>query len=371
MTAPEDFDVEPTRSSRSRETLRTQLAGWFEASMPGSAPELGEVTSPSGSGMSSETLLFDATWTDNGERRTAPLVVRLAPAVEDVPVFPSYDLDKQFRLLHLLQERSSVPVPAPVRYEADPAHLGAPFFVMERVTGRVPADIPPYNMDGWLLTATPEEQRRLQDGAVGVLAQLHNADLRGLDLGWLETDAPGETALRRHVNYQRWFYDWVREDRTYPLIEETFEWLDAHWPAESAPVISWGDSRIGNIMFDGFDPVAVFDWEMAATGPAELDAGWMIFLHDFFEAICRQFSLAGMPTFMRRDDVKAVYETAAGRPLVDLEWYEVYAAHRHAIIMARIHARSMHFGQAEPHDNPDDAITHAAVLRQMLDGTWF
>ena len=40
---------------------------------------------------------------------------------------------------------------------------------------------------------------------------------------------------------------------------------------EGEAVLSWGDSRIGNMMFDGFDPVAVLDWEMAGVGPRELD----------------------------------------------------------------------------------------------------
>ena len=52
-----------------------------------------------------------------------------------------------------------------------------------------------------------------------------------------------------------------------PLIERTFAALDKTRPHEGPTVLNWGDSRIGNMMFHDFAPVAVLDWEMAALGP--------------------------------------------------------------------------------------------------------
>ena len=48
-----------------------------------------------------------------------------------------------------------------------------------------------------------------------------------------------------------------------------------------------GDARIGNVLYEGFTPVAVLDWEMAALGPRGLDLGWLVFLHAFFQMIAR------------------------------------------------------------------------------------
>ena len=64
--------------------------------------------------------------------------------------------------------------------ELDPAAIGAPFFVMDRVEGRVPPDVMPYNfgMDSWVYDASPEEQRHLQEKSVEVLAALHAQDGR-------------------------------------------------------------------------------------------------------------------------------------------------------------------------------------------------
>jgi aminoglycoside phosphotransferase (APT) family kinase protein len=47
-------------------------------------------------------------------------------------------------------------------------------------------------------------------------------------------------------------------------------------------VLNWGDACIGNVVHDGFDPVAVLDWEMAALAPREVDLCWTVYPHRFF-----------------------------------------------------------------------------------------
>ncbi|MDH3705766.1 MAG: phosphotransferase family protein [Acidimicrobiia bacterium] len=375
MTAPADHHTDPTRSSRDRTELAHRLTAWLTERLgPGSEVAIGEVSSPGGSGMSSETLLFDASWTDDDGRHTQPLVARIEPDQADVPVFPTYDLELQFRVIDLVGANSSVPVPTTRWYEPDPGPLGASFFVMDQVTGRVPSDIPPYLMEGWLVDADPADQRRLQDATVEVLAALHGIDVAAHDTAFLVAPAEGETALARHVHHQRAYYEWSRGERRHPIIEATFDWLDANWPTDEGPdVVSWGDSRIGNVMYaaDGFEPVAVFDWEMAALAPREMDIGWMIFMHTFFQEIATALEIPGMPDFMRRDDVVATYEAASGRTVRNLEWFEAYAALRHGMIMTRVTERSVHFGESTWPDDVDDSIPHAHVLRAMIDGTWW
>jgi hypothetical protein len=39
--------------------------------------------------MSSETVLADVSWTQDGGRRTGSYVIRVAPSAQDVPVFSS------------------------------------------------------------------------------------------------------------------------------------------------------------------------------------------------------------------------------------------------------------------------------------------
>lgn len=364
---------EMKRSTRDLEELSERLQDWLAGCLPvGADPRLSEVSSPSATGMSSETLLFDATWQEDGEERRGEFVARVEPDASDCPVFPFYDLKTQFDLLRLVRERSRVPVPEVHWLELDPSHLGAPFFVMDRVEGRVPPDIMPYTFGSWLSEASPEERRTLQDSSVKLLAELHSIDASSEDFAFLEFDLPGETPLRRHFENQKRYYAWVREDRHHPVLEQAIEWIESSWPAEEGgSVVSWGDSRIGNVLYDGFEPSAALDWEMAALGPRELDIGWMIFMHCFFDEIARGMDLPGMPDFMRPQDVTATYEALTSRSVRDIEFYQVYAALRHGIVMARVHARRVHFGEGEWPEDVDSVIYHAPTLQRMIDGSWW
>jgi len=371
-----DTDIEPgdvKKSSRDPESMRAALEAWLATKLPADAqPSVGEVTSPSATGMSSETLLFDARFDEAGSRVEQAFVARVEPDADDCPVFPLYDLEAQFEVLRHVRAHSAVPVPVVRWLELDPSHLGAPFFVMERAEGRVPPDVLPYPFGSWVTEASPEERRQMQEASVDVLVGLHAIDASAPALDFLDFDLPGASPLERHFENQRRFYAWMRGERRHPIIEQAFDWLEAHWPArEGDAVVSWGDSRIGNILYDGFTPNAVLDWEMAARGPRELDVAWMCFLHCFFQEIAVGAGLEGLPDFLQPSDVAARYEARSGMKLHDLEWYQVYAGLRHAIIMARIHQRSVHFGQAEWPEDIDSVIYHRTTLEKMLDGRWW
>lgn len=362
----------PTRTSRDRTDLREPLRAWLASVLPpGAEPSVSEVKSPSANGMSSESLLFEAEWMQDGEHRCVPLVARLEPDPSDVPVFPTYDLVSQYKILQLVGQHSKVPVP-PIRWlEPDAKHLGASFFIMDRIDGQIPADIIPYTMVGWMMDASDEERSRLERSTVDVLAKLHAIDTKNIDTKFLELDVPGNTALERHFENQKRYYEWARGGISHPVIEAGFEWLANNWPEnEGDAVISWGDSRIGNVIYDDFSPVAILDWEMAGLAPRELDVGWLIVLHVFFQYITEGFGLPGLPNFLERDRVAAIYEELSGYQLSDLVWYEVYSALRHAMIMARIHHRNVHFEEATWPEDVDSVIPHRGLLESMIDGTY-
>jgi hypothetical protein len=53
----------------------------------------------------------------------------------------------------------------------------------------------------------------------------------------------------------------------------------------------------------------------------------------------------------------------------DREFYEVYAALRHGIVMARVNQRRIRFGEQEAPEELDGLVNHAGTLERMLDGT--
>lgn len=370
--APQVTDIQ--RSSRDLEQLRVDLERWLATKLPaGANPLVPELTATSANGMSSETLLFQATWTEAGAPRSERLVARVAPDPRDVPVFPAYDLDKQFRTIREVGARTDVPVPHVWWSEPDERVIGAPFFVMSRVDGEAPPDVLPYNFgDSWLFHATPAQQRQLQDATVDVIAALHDVPAPEETFAFLAFPEDGETALRRHVAHTRAWYEFAAADGTpSPLVERGFEWLEAHWPRdEGETVLCWGDARIGNVLYRDFRPVAVLDWEMAGLGPRELDVAWLLYAHRMFEDMASAYGFPGMPDFLRVDDVVDRYEALTGARLHDIEWYLTYSAVQLGIVFLRTSLRQVHFGERPMPDDVDELIITREPLRRILDGDY-
>ena len=352
---------EVKRSSRDPATLAGALERW----LPGS-PKIGGFEGTSATGMSSETILFDATWDDGRHER---LVARLAPDAHDCPVFPAYDMERQARAIALSGELTDVPVPRILGASNDPTIVGAPFFVMERIDGIVPPDVMPYTFgDNWLYDAPAERQHELVDSTVDVLASLHGIEDAEVRFGFLACPEPGATALDRHIAHTRAWYDFACNDTpSSPLVERMFDWIDAHRPSDAGTtVLSWGDSRIGNVLYRDFRPVAVLDWEMAGLGPRELDLAWLVFAHRVFEHLAGRFGAPGMPHFMRPDDVCASYERKTGHTPRDLDFYTAYCAVQWGIVFLRTGFRSVHFGEREMPDDPEEFFHCRELFEEVI-----
>jgi aminoglycoside phosphotransferase (APT) family kinase protein len=371
VTQTDDDRPQLTTSTRDREELRRKLLTWLGTKVED--PVLTDLVVPESNGMSSETLLFDVSFRRGTGHGSLSCAARLAPDPAAAPVFPVYDLERQYRVMRLVGGHSQVPVPATLWLEPDEAHLGAPFFVMEQVAGLVPPDVMPYTFGSWLTEASAQDRKHLQDAAVGVLAQIHSMNLAPADVEFLQLPRAGDSALRRHLADLVAYYEWVSADGIRsPLIERALGWLEDHWPKEEGDsVVSWGDARIGNMMFVDFEPVAVLDWEMAAVGPAEIDLGWMIYLHRFLDDIAMSAGMSGMGRFMQMDDVAVTYEALTAHAPRDLEFYGLYAALRHAVVMSRVARRQVLFGEMQMPEDPDDMIMHRASLELMLEGAYW
>ncbi|MEU3795057.1 phosphotransferase family protein [Streptomyces fructofermentans] len=356
----------PRTTTRDPEEVTRRLTAWLAARLPGA--EAVGVRVPESNGMSSETLLFDI---EHPEPPVRACALRLAADPAAYTVFPVYDLPRQYRVLRLVAERSDVPVPRVLWLEEDAGPLGAPFLVMERVDGRVPPDVMPYTYEGnWLHAAGDTERERLEAASVGLLARLHD-QVPVSEADFLAAPGGG-SALRRHVEAQRAYCAWVVDGLPRsPLVEEAFDRLDALWPRdEGETVLSWGDARIGNVIYDGFTPAAVLDWEMAGLAPREVDLGWMIYLHRFFQDLTVGFGQPGLPGFMRRDNVEARYARLTGHAPRDMDFHILYAALRHAVVMLRVAYRQVHFGEVAVPADPDTLILHHASLRAMVQASY-
>ena len=357
------------RSSRDADDLRTRLTTWLAGVLPaGADPEVVLHHSAEENGMSSETVPLDIAWTEDAAEHVGQYVARVAPSPEDLPVFPTYDLQHQYDVIGQVGELTGVPVPQVRWIEPTGGVLGTPFFLMDRVDGLVPQDVLPYNFgDNWLFDATPDQQRALQDATVGVLQELHAVPDARRTFDYLDPTFPGPTALGRNLARTRAWYDFAVPDiGRSPTAERALAWLEAHLPVTDEAVLCWGDARIGNVLYRDFLPVGVLDWEMATIGPRELDVSWLVFAHQVFESITGMLELPGMPQFLREEDVVAAYQEASGTTLGDLGWYHVYNGLQWCIVFMRTGARQIHFGEIEKPVDIESLFHHKILLESVL-----
>lgn len=357
-------------SSRDVSTVPAAIAQWLATQLPGKDTPV--VTVESGvdaNGMSSETILLTVDWDGTQQR----MVARVAPTDADVPVFSSYRLDHQFELMRQVGELTDVPVPRVRWIDTTGDVLGTPFFLMDRVEGIVPPDVMPYTFGGnWFADAPVDRQRELQDSTVEVLAALHSIPDAAQRFAFLsESDPPGDTPLARHFGWLKDWYEFsVPDIGRSELVERALGWLADNFPAEVAattPVLAWGDSRIGNVLYEDFRPAAVLDWEMATVGPRELDVSWIIFAHMVFQELAGLAGLPGLPDVLREEDVRATYERLTGVTLGDLRWFYIYSGVIWCCVFMRTTARRVHFGEMDKPEDVESTFYHASLLRRLLE----
>lgn len=360
------------RSGRDVSTIPALLSTWLETQI-GTAPEVTVESGVDSNGMSSETIILTGRWTHDGEPVQQKWVARVAPTLEDVPVFSSYRMDHQFELIRLVGELTDVPVPRVRWIEPTGDVLGSPFFLMDHVEGIVPPDVMPYTFgDNWFADAPVDRQRQLQDSTVDVLAKLHAIPDAAETFGFLtEVDPPGDTPLRRHFNWLRQWYEYAVPDiGISTTVEQALTWLEDNFPTDVAaaePVLAWGDSRIGNVLYEDFRPVAVLDWEMATVGPREMDVAWIIFAHMVFQELAGLAGLPGLPEVMREEDVRATYQRLTGVELGDLRWFYVFSGVIWCVVFMRTGARRVHFGEMERPDDVESLFYHGGLLKRLME----
>ena len=179
-------------------------------------------------------------------------------------------------------------------------------------------------------------------------------------------DAPkwGEGPLGQQLRYYAHFLEWASGGKPHPTCEAALRWLEANRPAGEPVALCWGDSRIPNMVFRDNRCVAVLDWEMVTLGNPEQDLGWWVFMDWHHSAGIDVPRLEGFPS---REQTVERYEQLTGRPVRNLEYYEVFAAFRFAVIMIRVVHHLEARGVALP--EPELALNNpcARALARMLD----
>jgi aminoglycoside phosphotransferase (APT) family kinase protein len=336
---------------RDLEAVRSGVTAWLRERRARTGARVRDLHHP-GAGFSSETIMVDLTWDDDGTPRADHVVLRLSPT--EGATFEAHDLTAEVQAQRAAAA-AGVPVATPT-LESDPRWLGAPFVCMPRVDGHIPGGVA--HADPWLRSLDHDGRAAVYIGFLDALCDIHAADLHADDAAGTGGEHAGLDRVPRRDNateLDRWerYLDWSSEGAPLPVLVDALRWCREHRPAtEPDPVLLWGDVRLGNVVFgDDLSPRAVLDWDMTGIGAPEHDLAWFTSLDSTAEALFDR-RLRGFP---ERDATVAHVERRLGRPVADLAWYETLAALRSTSVMTRIGLLQQQAGQAlmmPVEDNP-------------------
>jgi aminoglycoside phosphotransferase (APT) family kinase protein len=284
-------------------------------------------------------------------------VLRKKPSGKLLP--SAHAVDREYRVIAALHP-TGFPVARPYALCSDESVIGAVFYVMDMVEGRV-------LWDGALPGLTPEQRRATYDTQLSTLAQLHMTNV----------DAVGLADYGKAGNYfarqiDRWSKQYkLSETEAIPEMDRLIEWLPQTIPAGARPSIVHGDYRLDNLILHESEPrvIAVLDWELSTLGDPLGDftyhlMNWVM-PHDGRASLGGlDLKVLGIPTL---EEYVAGYCEKTGRDGIPaLDWYFSYNAFRLAGILQGIAGRVRDGTAASA--NARDMITRIRPLAQAAHG---
>ncbi len=336
--------------------LESTLREWFahRSSPLGTVKAVRGARYIEGAGSANESILADCVTERDGRIEDRGIVIRLT--VPSIAAYLDVDLEQQARTLDWVRRNTEVPVPEVYGVDTEGAALGAPFLIFECLEGRVPNDYPPYNVSGLVKDMHPEGRRRLWRSALDTMCELHTADASSIDF------LPGglDAGLVALVDYWQRTFDWVEERVALTDIAPYRSWLLGNIPSDSPRGLSWGDARLGNMMFAGPRCVAVLDWEMASLGGPLVDLAWWLM---FDVNHSRDSGIDRLEGLGRREETIRRWEERTGLSVRNLQWHEVFSLFQLALLRANAFEGRRRMGLPVPDDNDPRSVER--LIRRM------
>lgn len=320
--------------------ITTQLQNWLASEKPDWRDiRVRPLDVTLGAGFSADIFFVDVDYADQAGPQNQTLVVRRQPM--DLEVVFGSSLALQGKMMAALDARGDLPVPPWIGMHLDPDILGLPFLVMGKVEGECAKQKPNYNVEGWLVDMTPEQRKRSFTNAITAFASLATIDWRD-GFEFLVQPENGKPGLDQYVGALEAWHKAAGRGRPMPIVDTAVAYVRANMPADAGVNVLWGDPTPSNVMFAPDGSVnALIDWELAALGPAELDLAWWLYFDDLFG---RRFGVARLEGLPGKEETIAIWETASGQEARHLDYYDIVAALRMALVAVGAFDRQVGIG---------------------------
>ena len=183
----------------------------------------------------------------------------------------AHAIDREYRVMHALFS-TNVPVPKMYLYNKDTEIIGAEFYLMEYISGRV-------LVDQTLPESSKSERAEIYAEMNRVISALHQVDFASIGLS---DYGKSGNYFSRQIN--RWSKQSLEgEVQINDAMKNLIDWLPQHIPQQESVSIVHGDYRLDNLIFhpNKNEVVAVLDWELSTLGDSTSDffyncMGWKI-----------------------------------------------------------------------------------------------
>ena len=308
------------------------LASWLAAHVPGCEGGTVTVTKFRG-GESNPTYWVGVEGAAGGD---VELVLRKKPPGVLLP--SAHAVDREYRVMRALAG-TDVPVPEVLALCEDDAVVGASFFVMRHVKGRIFWDPTVPELP------TNEERRALYQDFVRVLVALHGVDVAKVGLG--DFGKPGGYMPRQ---VERWSKQY-QASRTadVPAMEALMAWLGSRTPETDETTLVHGDYRLDNLMWSPAEAgppraIATLDWELSTLGHPLCDLayacmGYHLVLPGRGGLLGVDVGALGIPT---ESELVDAYCQATGRArIADWPYFVAFGIFRLAAIAQGVYKRGL------------------------------
>jgi len=245
----------------------------------------------------------------------------------------AHDMKREYHVLTLLQPVYKK-MPSPFVYCEDESVIGAPFFVMERVSGIILRHTPPKN-----LHLNADAFKRLSTNCLLNLVDLHNLELQKSQLITLG-NPDGYVARQVSGWIERYF---KAETDSIMGMNTAAEWLQSNQPKTSATAFIHNDYKYDNLVLDEntLEIKAVLDWEMATIGDPLMDLGTTLayWVEAQDHPALRAFNLTWVKGNLTREQFIQTYAKLRAVDVDAILFYYVFGCFKIGVIGQQIYAR--------------------------------